>query len=261
MSQRILESHYRPNWRLAQETRFEAFNCGYLRSAQDTFAIHQKNLVWQLIGDTPITSDTTVLDVGCGIGGPIGWVSRERRPGRAIGMDYCGENVRNAHRLWSANGGDAPRFMQADAHCLPVASASVDVLVNLESALHYRDKPAFLRECRRVLKPTGFLCLGDITSRHTRLLNWLGNAARAYVFLFSTEHYRRAFADAGFQLLRHEDASLPVSRSLDAGLAEARSLPMTRRIALASRLSFLRILQRALKSGHLQYDLFAARPV
>ncbi|MFO0973613.1 MAG: class I SAM-dependent methyltransferase [Phycisphaerae bacterium] len=260
MSHRALQAHYRPNWRLAQATRFQAFNCGYQRSAADTFATHQQSLLWQLVGDTPISGDTVVLDVGCGIGGPIGWIVESRRPARAIGIDFCAENVAHARDAWADQNGHSPVFLRGDAHRLPLSDASVDVLVNLESALHYRDKPTFLRECRRVLRPGGVLCLGDITSRYKRTINLLGNLARSHITLFSPDDYRRALPAAGFQIAAHEDASLPVSRSLDAGLAEARRLSIRERLRVASRLAFLRILQQQLARGWVSYDLFRARP-
>jgi len=40
-------------------------------------------------------------------------------------------------------------FVQADAQLLPLGTASADVIFNLESAWHYPDKEAFLREIRR----------------------------------------------------------------------------------------------------------------
>src|SRR5262249_26847890 len=157
MSRQVLDAHYRPNWELANLQSFRAFNCGYALNRADTFDTHQQNLVWRLLGETPIGRDSVVVDVGCGIGGPLGWVIERYHPGRAIGIEFSDFNVRNAGQIWRGRTA-SPQFIQADAQRLPLATASVDVLINLESALHYPDKPAFLAECRRVLRPSGRLC-------------------------------------------------------------------------------------------------------
>jgi len=260
MSQQLLEAHYRPNWGLAELNNFRAFNCGYERSPADTFDRHQQSLVWQLLGDTPITENSVVLDVGCGIGGPAGWIAERNHPRRVIGLEFCDFNIRNAHKVWSSSPA-SPSFIQGDAHKLPLQSASVDVILNLESALHYRNKPAFLAECRRVLKPDGWLCLGDITSRSPRSFNMASAVLRSEIFLFSPAQYKSAFRDAGFNVVRHEDASLPVSRSLDAGLEQMKKFSFREKWGTHGRCGFLRLLEILFRRGWLSYDLFGARPV
>ena len=57
------------------------------------------------------------------------------------------------------------RFLVDDAQNLThIPSNSVDVLLNIESAFHYPDKPAFLKEVNRVLKPGGQFLVADILS-------------------------------------------------------------------------------------------------
>jgi ubiquinone/menaquinone biosynthesis C-methylase UbiE len=261
MSQKALKAHYQPNWRLANRLKFQAYNCGYLRDEAETFATHQQNLVWQVLGDTGISSDSTVLDVGCGIGGPAHWIRERYQTKRVMGLEYCGETVQNARQLWrdeSASG--RLQWIQADAHHLPLASASVDCILNLESALHYRDKAGFLRECQRVLKPGGALCLGDITTRGSRALSMLATATGAAVRLWTVEEYRRAFETLGYEILQYEDASVPVSQSLRTGLAESARLTFRERSGVRGRIWFLAVLERLLRRGTLGYDLFVARP-
>lgn len=230
-----------------------------MRNAGDTFATHQQNLVWQLLGDTVIEPESMILDVGCGIGGPAQWIARRYRPRQIVGLEYCRASVERAHQLCGADGPSGMAFIQGDAHRLPVATGSVDVLFNLESALHYVDKPAFLAECRRVLRAGGALCLGDITSERTRWWSRVADAVRAGVHLWSTQQYRDGLRAAGFELLRHEDASGPVAASLDGGLAEVARLGFFEKFGVRGRCLFLRLLQRMFEKGTLHYDLFAAR--
>ncbi len=239
---------------------FRAFNCGYALSKDDTFDTHQQNLVWQLLGDTPITTQSIVVDVGCAIGGPLGWVIDRYHPRRAFGIEYSDFNVRNARQIWR-NQSASPRFIQADAQRLPIASASVDVLINLESALHYPDKPAFLAECRRVLRPGGWLCLGDITARLFPPVGMLAGVFQEGVHLYRPGQYEKAFRKAGFDVVRHQNATGNVARSLNWSLRKVEKLPREEWAGVRTRVRYLRMLQTCFFFRWLGYDLYAARPV
>ena len=267
MSQRTMEAHYRPNWELTQAHGLTGYNCGYARCrGSESFDQHQKALVWQLLGDTPIGADATVLDVGCGIGGPAGWILQRYHPARVIGLEYLGSSVRAAAERCCAQA-ERPIFIQGDAHALPMADASVDVIFNLESALHYADKDTFIAQCARVLKPGGRLCLGDITTSRRRLfapvemLNRLPSQFNSNVHLWSATDYKTAFRRHGFDLLRHEEASRPIADSLADGLAEVKKRGWRAARGFRGRTAFLAMLQFLLRRGLLTYDLFRARRV
>ncbi len=269
MSQETLEAHYRPNWELTQAHGLLGYNCGYAASrGAAPFTEHQKELVWRLIGDTPVGREATVLDVGCGIGGPAGWIFERYGPRRLIGLEYLGSSVQAAEERWRAAAPDQssrPRFIQGDAHRLPLADGTVDVIFNLESALHYRDKEAFISECARVLRPGGTLCLGDITTFRRRMfapvewLNSLPSQFNSNVHLWSSVRYKEALRAAGFSLLRHEEASRAVADSLADGLEEIRRRGWRASKGFRGRTGFLGVLALMLRRKWLHYDLFRAR--
>ncbi len=266
MSQRTLDAHYRPNWRLTQAHGLGAYNCGYAEpDGAGPFDENQRDLVWRLLGDTPINADTTVLDVGSGIGGPAGWIYNRYKPGRIIGVEYLAFSVGAAEQQWNGEP-QRPVFIQGDAHRLPVADDSVDVLFNLESALHYAEKDTFLRECRRVLKPTGTLCLGDITTTRKRLfalltmLNGLPSQFNTNIYLWSCEDYKAAFERHGFELADHEDASAPIARSLAGGIDEVKRRGWRASKGFRGRAALLALIEHLLRKRHLAYDLFRATP-
>jgi len=269
MSQRTMQAHYQPNWELTQARGLRAYNCGYAATrGSETFDAHQQSLVWQLLGDVSITPESVVLDVGCGIGGPAGWILERYHPGRLIGLEYLGTSVRAAARRWNGDA-ERPRFVQGDAHKLPLADNDVDVVFNLESALHYADKDKFIEECRRVLKPGGTLCVGDITTTRklmfapVEMLNRLPSQFNSNVHLWSAAEYKAAFRRHGLDLDHHEDASGPVSDALSDGIDEIKGdgfFAMWRGTrGFRGRVGFLAVLAMMLRRRWLHYDLFRVR--
>ncbi|MFQ5411819.1 MAG: class I SAM-dependent methyltransferase [Phycisphaerae bacterium] len=265
MSQRTMEAHYRPNWELTQAHGLLGYNCGYAdRPGCESFDLHQQALVWRLLGETPINESTTVLDMGCGIGGPSGWIYDRYRPTRLIGLDYLGSSVEAAELRWKSRA-RRPTFIQGDAHKIPLDADSVDVIFNLESALHYADKDAFIAECRRVLRPGGALCLGDITTNRrwlfapVQMLNALPSQFNSNVYLWSPGAYKAAFRRHGFEILHHEDASRPISDSLSDGMEEIRQRGWHASKGFRGRVAFLGMLALLLRRHLLRYDLFRAK--
>lgn len=264
MSQATLEAHYLPNKRLSDAMGFVGYNCGYTEArGSERFAENQRALVWRLLGDAKIDETTTVLDIGCGLGGPSEWILRERGPRRVIGLEYCWSSVCAAEGRCNRDV-NRPRFLQGDAHRLPLASQSVDVIFNLESALHYVNKHAFLAECRRVLVPGGVLCLGDITARHKflfspfTLLNRLPTQFNSNIRLWSVKDYSKAFSRSGFQDVRHEEVSRGVADSLADGLEEIRERGWQGSKGFRGRALYLAMLEKLLRARRLTYDLFRA---
>ncbi len=260
-----MEAHYRPNWELTQAHGLSAYNCGYAAKRGDgTFDEHQRSLVWQLLGDTTINEQTAVLDVGCGIGGPASWIFDRFHPASMVGVEFLASSVRAADALWEAKS-ERPVFIQGDAHRLPLGDASVDVVFNLESALHYANKDIFISECRRVLKPGGRLCLGDITTDHkllfapVMLLNKLPSQFNSNVYLWSGTDYKDALRRHGFEILSHEQASRPVADALADGLESIKHRGWRASKGFRGRTAFLAFLEFLLRKHRLTYDLFRAR--
>ncbi len=268
MSQRSLEVFYEPNRRLARAHDLQGYNAGYAEArGVATFDQYQRNLVWRLLGDVEIGPQSTVLDVGCGIGGPSGWIYERYRPGRLIGIEYCSTSVRTAEERWAGKP-QRPIFLQGDAHWLPVPDQSVDVIFNLESALHYADKRKFISECLRTLKPGGVLCLGDITTRYKKTfavlgtLNLLTSQFSTHARLWDAPDYLETFESLGFQLIRHERVTRQSADSLRDGLDEvSRGSNWSDAHGYRGRFFYLWFMEKLLRHEWLNYDLFAlAKP-
>ncbi len=110
-------------------------------------------------------SGTTLLDVGCGIGGSARILAKD------YGFDVTGvtispQQVERATQLTPV--GLSAKFMVDDAMALSFPDNSFDVVWSLEAGPHMPDKAVFARELLRVLKPGGKLVVGDWNQRDDR---------------------------------------------------------------------------------------------
>ncbi|HEY2450458.1 MAG TPA: class I SAM-dependent methyltransferase [Mycobacterium sp.] len=135
-------------------------------------------------------ADLDVLEAGCGEGYGADLISRVAR--RVIALDYDETTVAHVRARY-------PRVevMQGNLAELPLTDASVDVVVNFQVIEHLWDQTQFVRECVRVLRPSGLLMVSTpnritfspgrdtpINPFHTRELN--------------ADELSRLLADAGF---------------------------------------------------------------
>lgn len=126
-----------------------------------------EQLYFLALRDLPIDLDDyagrEVLEVGCGMGEGLNFLSRIVPGARMTGLDLSPKAVARATATLSR--GDALRFVHGDAEDLPFEDGSVDVLVNIESSHTYPDLGRFLREVARVLRPDGVLSHIDVFTR------------------------------------------------------------------------------------------------
>ncbi|HIK04720.1 MAG TPA: methyltransferase domain-containing protein [Trichormus sp. M33_DOE_039] len=108
---------------------------------------------------------TTVLDVGCGIGGSSRILARDY--GFSVtGITISPQQVERAKQL-TAQELDA-QFLVDDAMALSFPDASFDVVWSIEAGPHMPDKAVFAKELMRVLKPGGVMVLADWNQRDDR---------------------------------------------------------------------------------------------
>ncbi|WNC32179.1 MULTISPECIES: methyltransferase domain-containing protein [unclassified Thermosynechococcus] len=108
---------------------------------------------------------TTVLDVGCGIGGSSRMLARDYGF-HVTGITISPEQVRRARELTPADLN--VQFQVDDALALSFPDASFDVVWSTEAGPHMPDKQQFAKELLRVLKPGGILVVADWNQRDDR---------------------------------------------------------------------------------------------
>lgn len=115
-----------------------------------------------LIGATPLAGQR-VVEVSCGRGGGAAYVARNFQPASYLGIDISANNLALASQRFP----DVPGlgFEQGNAEALPLASASCDVVLNVEASHLYDDPAKFIAEVFRVLAPGGRFLHVDLAWR------------------------------------------------------------------------------------------------
>ncbi|MGB3493591.1 MAG: methyltransferase domain-containing protein [Elainellaceae cyanobacterium] len=116
-------------------------------------------------GLTDLPPSTTVLDVGCGIGGSSRILARDYEFS-VTGVTISPQQVKRAQDL-TPQDLDA-KFKVDDAMSLSFPDGSFDVVWSIEAGPHMPDKAGFARELLRVLKPGGILVVADWNQRDDR---------------------------------------------------------------------------------------------
>jgi SAM-dependent methyltransferase len=99
-----------------------------------------------------------ILEIGCGRGGGLSYVTKNFAPAKAMGIDLDERAVTFCNRYYKIPG---LNFKQGDAQNLPLDSNSCDVLLNVESSHRYPEMDSFLSEVVRILRPGGYFLLTD----------------------------------------------------------------------------------------------------
>ena len=146
-----------------------------------------------------ISSANTLADVGSGILGPAKiWSSQYPS------LQISSVNV-NFSQLASVVPGNISK-LNSTARLLPFANSSLDRVIALESAQHFKPIEDFFSESNRVLKDDGILTLAIPTATDDSILSNLG----ILKFTWSSEHYSQKqiidkISQNGFDIVESND--------------------------------------------------------
>jgi arsenite methyltransferase len=143
-----------------------------------------------------------VLDLGSGGGLDVLLSARRVGPtGRAYGLDMTEEMLTLARKNQAEAGITNAEFLEGTIEQIPLADASVDVIISNCVINLSGDKPRALREAARVLRPHGRFAVSDVIAdpdmdEATRadMRQWTGCIAGA----LTAAEFSRHLADAGF---------------------------------------------------------------
>lgn len=132
------------------------------------FLVAKSDFVHEMVrwgGLDKLPPQTTVLDVGCGIGGSSRILAKDYGF-KVTGITISPQQVQRAQELTPPEL-DA-QFLVDDAMALSFPDASFDVVWSIEAGPHMPDKAIFAKELMRVLKPGGILVVADWNQRDDR---------------------------------------------------------------------------------------------
>jgi arsenite methyltransferase len=166
----------------------------------------------------------TVLDLGSGAGADVLISAARVGPtGKAIGLDMTDEMLALARANATEAGVENVEFVQGYLEEMPLADASVDVIISNCVINLSGDKPRVIAEAARVLRPGGRFAVSDVIAdpdmddaTKADMAEWTGCIAGAL-----TEHeFRSTLAQAGFEDIEirpthrvHEHASAAIIRA------------------------------------------------
>ena len=102
-----------------------------------------------------------VLDVGCGTGDFVRLLAPIVYPGKAVGLDISETMITEAVQR-SAGGSENLSFRMGSALELPFKAGSFDRVLATQVILHIPDPWNALAEMKRVLAPSGVMCITEI---------------------------------------------------------------------------------------------------
>jgi arsenite methyltransferase len=144
----------------------------------------------------------TVLDLGSGGGIDVLLSARRVGPtGKAYGLDMTDDMLALARENQRQAGVENVEFLKGEIENIPLADASVDVVISNCVINLSADKGRVLREAFRVLKPGGRFAVSDVVVRgevneevRRSMLLWVGCIAGA----LKEGEYGAKLAEAGF---------------------------------------------------------------
>lgn len=155
--------------------------------------------------DAGLVSGALVVDLGCGTGRFSEPLAEEFRV-RVIGLDPSQKMLDLARQKLRSN---RVTFQAASAQSLPLAKDSID-MVFMSMVFHHFDNPAEVaKECRRVLRDGGQVCMRNTTREADFPHRHFFPAIQPVIDteLPARDHVRHVFERAGFTLVVHDVVS------------------------------------------------------
>lgn len=186
----------------------------YFIRENESFLQGQKNLTDHCLDYAGSLKGKNVLEIGCGNGIQAMYVLETRKPALIDGIDLNHANIEIANSEKEARGLENIRFAVDDSQKLEtIGDKSKQLIYSIESAFHYPDKEAFLRQAYRCLEPGGSFLLADLIANHKKSRG-IRKAWKKKLVLhhWTIKEYTEAMERTGFTSVIMEDITASVIR-------------------------------------------------
>jgi 2-polyprenyl-3-methyl-5-hydroxy-6-metoxy-1,4-benzoquinol methylase len=183
-------------------------------SDTDDFSRAQENLTRYCLSFIEPIKGKKVLEIGCGNGVQTKFIHEHYQPGAITGLDLNDGNISIANKEKERRKFYNVRFLVDNAQDMKnISDHSFDIVINIESAFHYPDKAAFLKELNRVLVPGGVYLIADIlTTRKKYEGSRAGWNRKMTLNHWTLDQYVSGIEKAGLELVKQEDITKGVIR-------------------------------------------------
>ncbi|MEM3064903.1 MAG: class I SAM-dependent methyltransferase [Candidatus Nitrosotenuis sp.] len=163
----------------------DMLNFGYWDSETTSPFLAQKNMCALFAQVAQLGPGQKVVDVGCGFATPASLWKKTYSPIEMTCIDINFGHLRQAHAEQNAQHNEKIRIVNSTARLLPLKDESVDRVLALESAQHFKPFADFASESYRVLKKDGILAIAiPVVERPTSIM-----ALGVLAMTWSSEHY------------------------------------------------------------------------
>jgi ubiquinone/menaquinone biosynthesis C-methylase UbiE len=188
----------------------------------DEFHIRGRQATLELAGQMNLTSDSRVLDIGSGLGGPARTLA-ESYGCHVTGVDLTAAFCDAARVMSDWVGlGHLVDFQQGDATNLPFADDLFDAVMTIHAAMNIPAKDRMYEEARRVLKRGGTLAVYDVLQGEGGEVLFPVPWARepSISNLATPVEMETLLAGAGFRILNVQDSTEQSQRWFEAMTAQ-----------------------------------------
>ena len=192
-------------------TGADMLNFGYWDDKTRTPLDAQKKMCTIFGKKALLSSEQNIVDVGSGFSSPAIQWSQEYSPVKLscvnINFTQLHDSIKNVNKsIKTDNINENFNFLNATATTLPFEKESVERVLALESAQHFKPLKNFISESYRILKKNGILALAIpvMAENHYASMIKLGSLS----FTWPSEHYSTEFVNSNLKQERFRNIDL-----------------------------------------------------
>ena len=130
---------------------------------------HIQNLMLEQLARTAPEGSLSILEVGCGKNALLPYVATLSPHATLTGIDVSQKAIDTARRISRT----PVKWQVASVEHTPFEDDQFDIVLACRTLHHWKDKAQGLAEISRILKPQGFLLLGDPFTEGLLAHSWL----------------------------------------------------------------------------------------